>query len=215
MQKSGTQYRDERTVPKTDYEYRVRLGSTDPVFGNANPSRLSDRVGGPFATRTPGIWEFHFSNISAGDEESNPPVPPTVYVKIVKYDPEAGKVEWVRIHQVASPLGFGDENGQVTSIHRVAAPKRNGKRIEVDFNSGAKILKIDANKTLAYKIRVCEPKIVGEAMKCVGPTEKTEHRRVHMVTYLDEEGKQQVFQAEAGSGPLPDRLCEDHGGGSK
>ena len=142
------EYIDEKTVPKTEYSYRVTLGSTDNKFTSRFPGRLSDHVSGPGSVRTLGIWSFEFSNHLPGDPDAEPPIPAEVWVRITKFDPEAGRVEWTRRHMLekgnkeGTPLGFGDEDGKVSSVHSVTAGKGRPRKVLVDFNSGARIMKM-------------------------------------------------------------------------
>lgn len=206
--KGNQRYMDRGTTPKTEYEYQVTLGSTDNQWIAKNPTKLSKNVGGPFATSTPGIWEFDFSNFTPAKPDEEPPVLATVYVKIVKHDPEVGRVEWSKIHQDKAPLGF--ENGD--SKHTVFSAEK-GRQVPVDFNLGGKILKIEVEKPELYIHKVCNSKINKDGFReCTGPEEKKEFHKVNVVTYTDEEGKQQEFKRETGSGKLADRLCADHGG---
>lgn len=209
----ATGYIDTRTTPKAEYQYKVTLGSTDPRWGKDNPKLLSAHVGGPVSVQTLGIWKFEFSQFSEGKPDEDIPIPPQVWVKITKFDPEAGQVEWTRIHKQGSPLGFSEENGKPNSVHLVPSAKRPGRMVPVDFNSGGKIEKISAGKLVPYEYLVCDQKVVpGRGLVCDGPEKKKDFYRVNEVTYTDEEGKRQTAESPAGPGPHADQLCPDHGG---
>jgi hypothetical protein len=207
------QYIDEGTTPKTEYQYKVTLGATDPVWIAKNPGQLTDRVGGPVSVRTLGIWKFDFSNHNPGNPDAEPPVPPQVWVKITKFDPVAGQVEWTRIHKQGALLGHGDEDGKITSVHLVPSAKRPGRTVPVDFHSGGKILKITYEKSVPHTYQLCEPTFVqGRGVVCDGPKKVSDPFKVNEVIYTDEEGKQQESRKITGPGPHPDQLCPDHGG---
>ena len=203
---------DTRTVPKTDYEYRVTLGSNFPAWEAKNKGLFSNKVGGPVAVRTPGIWSVDFSNIQK-DPDDDPEKKGKVWVTIVKQDPKYGRVEWKKIQEEGQLLGFSREGDKESSIHAVYSAKV-GKTVEVDFNFGGKIDQIKVDELVLYNRKVC--KMVpgpGGDLKCEGAPQVTrESYKVNEVHYTDEDGKKQVLRKPTGPGPLPDKPCPDHGG---
>lgn len=213
----STRYKDIRTTPKTEYQYRVTLGATDPPWTARNPRQLTDRVVTTAPVVTPGMWQFEFNNVTAGDpdreKDGKPdPLPATVYVKIIKWDPEYGRVEWTKIHKDKSPLGFSEEEGKVTPIHPVRSPKKGGM-VLVDFNCGGKIDQIIFEKLILYEYKLCKPKVgPGGVLACAGPETIKDHYKIHEILYTDEEGKKQRAERAAGPGPKSDVPCPAHGG---
>jgi hypothetical protein len=201
---------DDSTEPKTEYEYRVTVGSRDNAFTQKNKSGLTEQVGGPVAVTTQGIWFVDFSNMQTF-LESDEPKPGTAYVVIRKHDREHGLVEWRKIQQEGEFLGVIKEGGQEVSKHRTT--DKNGKPVIVDFKMGGKIVKITTDKMVPYTYKVCKPKFDKNGIpECSGPEEVKEHYRINEVRYTDEDGKEQAFEQPAGPGKNADKLCPDHGG---
>jgi hypothetical protein len=193
-----TTYLDLTIEPKTDYEYRVRLGST--------PNGLTDKMAGPVSIRSPGLWRFEFSNmLSDPDAERG-----QAYVTIRKYDKEHGFVEWRKIQREGDLLGVVKEEGGERTNHRVAT--KDGKTVFADFKSGARLLKVTTNKLVLYTYMVCRANLNRKGKpECRGPEEVKDHVRVNEAKFTDEDGREQVFQAPAGPEQrMPDVLCPLH-----
>ncbi len=207
----STRYIDTKTEPKTDYEYRVTLGCNDPKFSAKNPKNLTDKIGGPGAVRTPGIWTFNFSNVQSFPDAPDPK-PGQVYVTIRKFDRDAGWVEWRKIQYEGDMLGVVKEGGVEVSKHRV--PGKGGKPVIVDFKSGGVIKRITADKLLLYEYKKC--KMVPDGMGgliCDGKPETIKASyKVNEVLFTDEDGKDQSDVHDSGPGKIPDQFCEAHGG---
>ncbi|HTF57989.1 MAG TPA: hypothetical protein VK661_12220 [Planctomycetota bacterium] len=204
-------YSNKNLQPKTDYEFQITLGSVDPAWQSKQPKLLTGKIAGPVSVRTYGLFEYNegFSNIQGEDPEPDTPKPAQVWVKIIKYDPECGKVEWSGSCKVGDTIGFSrdKETGAVTSIHRVRSDKKRGQ-VPVDFNTGAKIKAILTNQVKLYTYKACNPTTEG----CSGPKEIKADYKVNRVIYTDEDGVEQTYESLAGMGPRADYFCELHGG---
>jgi len=206
-------YQDTKTEPKTEYEYRLTLGSTDTQYTRTNPSKwLKEPVGPPVSASTPGVWLFDFSNMLA-DPDAEPPKPGQAYVTILKFDSDAGWVEWKKIQHEGDLLGVIMEGGVEVSKHRVSS-KKLGKTVSVDFKSGARIKKITTGKLVLYDYEECRPKRdEGGELQCEGPKPvKGASYKVDELLYTDEDGKPVTFTKNAGPGPVTPFRCEKHGG---
>jgi hypothetical protein len=204
-------YRDSKTHPKTDYEYRVTLGSDEKKWTDKNPKGLVSRPSETVAARTSSIFAYKFDNYQRFDEE-DPPKPATVYITITKHDPVAGQVEIRYTHTEGDKIGWKkDDKDKPTSKHRVFSNKLR-RNVEVDFNSGAVLKKIGVGKIVRYKYKECQRKVGPEGPTCDGPIEKEDKYFVNEVEYLDEENNLVKDQRPTGAGPRGDQLCEDHGG---
>ena len=205
---------DTKTEPKTGYTYQVTLGTTDPAWNGKNQTAkmLTRQVGGPVPARTLGIWSFTFQNITAGDpdrETDGKPDPklPTAFVTITKHDPEAGKVSFTKIVKEGETLGLSDDG---SSVHSVFSQKR-GKKMSVDFKSGAKITAIFVGKLIPYEYKVCTRVVNAKGeLECPGPKTMKDHYKVNQVNYLDEDGAAKTDERPDGPGKIADKLCEDH-----
>jgi hypothetical protein len=203
-------YVDEKTEPKTDYEYKLTLGSNDPQWVKATPGIWTTFSGGPFPVRTEGIWFFDFSNMLTYPE-SDEPKPGQVYVTIRKYDRDQGLVEWKKIQLEGELLGVTKEGGVEVSKHRTIG--KNGKQVIVDFKSGARIKKITTDRTIPYEYEECKIKTddAGQPV-CQGLEKQKGSYKINEVIFTDEDGKQQTFTKYADSGPKAGYHCEKHGG---
>lgn len=204
-------YRDSNTEPKTDYEYRVTLGSDEKKWLDKNKSGLLPRSSAVLAARTPRMYQLTFDNIQKPPEDEGP-TKGTAWVTIVKFDPVAGEVS-IRFSQTEGDrIGWTTpEGGKPTSIHRVFS-KKLGKSVPVDFNTGATIRKILVDQTVGYTYKECQKVATGEGMECKGPQPKTDSYKANKVIYEDDEKKEEIVLRPIGLGPRPDQLCEDHGG---
>ncbi|HZL73247.1 MAG TPA: hypothetical protein VFC86_12370 [Planctomycetota bacterium] len=200
-------YTDSDIKPKTDYEYRVTVRTQDKAVIKDIPTGLNKMASAPVSVTTHGIWRFEFNQFTAGDRDAEPPILPTVWVKIIKYDPVAGEVSWTRIHKEGKPLGF-DENG--TSVHGTYSDRLK-RQLPIDFNCGGKIEKIEFAKEIDYEFQVCNVKQGPMGPDCSGPEKIKAKYKVNEVTYTDEDGKKQTFRSEP-VGRNADKLCPNHGG---
>jgi len=208
----GLKYKDGKTLPKSDYEYRITMGSDDNQYRAKVGSGKTARIIGPVAIRTLGLFEFaqNFSNIQGADPDAVPPKDAQVYIKIVKYDPEYGKVEWAGIHKVGDKIGWStEEDGKTrTSKHLVPTSKRGQRQALVDFDTGAEIKDIKTDQVVVYEYKACQPNVNG----CTGPTAVKDQYKVNRVQYIDEDKVQQSFEVPSGMGKRADYFCELHGG---
>ena len=201
---------DSNTDPKTEYSYRLTLGSNDPAWTRLTPGRYSNTVAGPASVTTPGIWLFDFSNMLSFPDE-DPPKPGQVYVTIRKFDKKAGWVEWKKIQYEGELLGVTKEGGVEVSEHRVSSAKL-GRTVPVDFKSGARIKKITTEKMVVYDYEECQIKRDENGQPvCEGLKPFKGNYKVDEVIYTDEDGKQQTY-AKPPSPPTTGNRCVLHGG---
>jgi hypothetical protein len=84
--------------------------------------------------------------------------------------------------------------------------------VEVDFNSGAKLVSIEADKLIPYEYKVCEMKPGPGGLVCAGTETKKDKYRANVIKFIDEEGKPQETQWATSTARMQDNLCPDHGG---
>jgi len=158
---------------------------------------------------TPRLFEFGFSNIQGEDPDAEPPKAAQVYIKVVKYDPDCGKVEWSGFYKVGDTIGVtpDKETGVPKSRHKVRSEKKRGT-VPVDCDTGAQIKAIQTNQVVLYEYKECTPTPAG----CSGPRVLKDCYKVNRVVYIDEDGVEQVYETLAGMDRKPDRTCTLHGG---
>jgi len=156
------------------------------------------------------VFTIEFSNLFAADPDSNPPKPGQAWVKIIKVDPAFGEIEWTKIHSEGRHIGWSEEEGVPTSIHRVFSAK-NRRMVSVDFDTKARLVKIEVDKLVAYVSRHC-PALKDNLARCPGPTGVNSAYKVNQVVIASESGPAEVVQELSGPGPTPDTLCRAHGG---
>lgn len=153
-----------------------------------------------------GMFSVEFSNFISGVEV--PPHPASVYVKITKNDPEAGRVEWSKIHREGDRLGWAERESPPTSLHRVFSQGR-GRMTKVDFNAEAKIEKIAVDELVRYEYKSC-PILEQPVESCPGPAVTSDFRRVNRVVISTLGGRftREVAEEESKAG----QICTKHKG---
>lgn len=204
---------DTSLEPKTAYSYRVTpipdSKNTQWIKSkpeNREPLKASNEV----AVTSVGIWRLLFANLAARDEDKE--TPGKAYVTVTKYDPAAGEVSVSKIQNEGEKLGWWPETAgaEATPEHTVYS-KKLGKSVKVNFDSGCVLKKITLGKELKYAYKECNLVPTATGTECKGVENKEAKHKVNEVQYLDDEGKMQSFQINV-TAPLPDRLCEAHGG---
>ena len=212
------QYVDNKIDPKTKYQYRVTLYSSDKAYlerGGAvdgvtgatpNPEGKVNVVTSPQVT-TMGIWNVVFTNATKLADAAKG----MVYVKIEKFEKGVGKVETKHIHYDGDQIGSWAESdgAEPTSKHRVNVKS---KSIVVDFNCGWTLISVNPIK-LPVEVKRCKT-IFGPGGVKTGCETIIEKRLFDTaaITYKDDEGQKKIYSPSPGS---LDQLCEEHGGPKK
>jgi len=210
-------YVDTKIEPKQKYNYRVTAYSTDKTYlergGTLDPETgatpkptglVNTATGTP--VQTLGIWKLTFTNPTKPQDAPKG----MVYVKIEKFEKGVGKVEKAHIHYDGDLIGTWEESagGEPVSKHRVT-PK-NGRSVEVDFNTGASLQTVNPVK-IVVDVKRCKPKFDNSTGIKIGCEQIIEKRNFDtaQIIYKDDEGVHKVYV------PAPsslDQLCEEHGG---
>ena len=135
----------------------------------------------------------------------------TVTVSVGKVDPDAGLVRWEGPHQAGDKIGWGLENGVLTSRHWARSVDLD-RDVEVDFDSGATLVEIRAAVTVTYDWSYCD--LIREPLDttpCSGVRKRKGTYVADEFVYRDRHGEHQVVGIP-GLPPFRDALCTLHGG---
>lgn len=207
-------YEDRDLKPKTVYAYRVRGKAQAVPYGKV---LTQERSASPVTAKTLDIWRVELKWIIAA-----PGKPPKATLRVYKFDLSRGKWFGPREfdHLEADPY---NEIGVVAKINPDGTVDRksvfrekdpeSAEEVEVDWNTGFKIVKLEPNLKREFRKRKVDAK--GNPVKDKEGKEiiRTVELRTQRLIYVDDEGKRrEVWTKDPNriidEGPRPPRKKE-------
>ncbi len=212
----GGSYSDKTVEKRTKYKYRIIPVTVDPKY---RERFLTDRGTASrwFEVSTLDIWDLTFTNPIPAPKEK-PEEKGYVFIKIVKFDKEAGQVDVKSIHHEGDKIGWWlekwkekvvDQFGRVTekdqeaviSKHKVTV---NGRVFEVDFDTKMTLVSIKEIEVELIR-KKCDPqydKGTGVLKSCEPVLDKNKVK-VKEIVWTDEDGKpQKMVDPDPADNPL-------------
>lgn len=194
---SSTGYVDRSLDPGGKLRYRL---SASVEGGGRVSAETPNPVDGP----TP--WTFEFRGALRSTDASKG----MVFIRIQKFEKGIGKVEASRIHFERELIGWWEEKSGAGPVSRHRVTLAGGKSVEVDFDTGARLINVEP-KTTVVEVKRCKPVFKvpgGEKIDCVLMVEKRPYQH-HVISWFDDRSGMHLVNVPE-QHPLNQLLCEDH-----
>jgi hypothetical protein len=136
--------------------------------------------------------------------------PHQAMIRIARETPDAGFVEWTRVHEEGARIGWSEYGGTVHSVYS----RMKDRDVNVDFDAGAVLSRVTPEIIIPYDYRTCA-RPVSAGSKCTGPRLLKDFYRTREVAVTFDGGVTEAFSFPVEPRRKRDTLCESHGGSDR